>query len=180
MISWERKLALSDSMKNDIHRSRYAEPPQVDEAGLIAYLRTQPDVAAAYLFGSMATGRATPQSDVDIAVLLVRVPGDPGSALDRQLELTDELRRFTDREADVVILNRAPILLRRQVLAYGQLLYQGDREVRVNFEVQTGKEYADLKPMYDFFKEVLFDEIEEVGLGRRRRRPFRTTQLSQE
>jgi len=34
------------------------------------YLASQPDVVAAYVFGSVAQGRARPQSDVDIAVLL--------------------------------------------------------------------------------------------------------------
>ena len=168
-----------DSMKNDIYRARYAEPPKLNEAGLINYLRTQPDIAAEYLFGSLATGRATPQSDIDIAVLLMPVPDDPVELLNRQLELADQLRRFSDRDMDVVILNKVPLILRRQVLAHGRLLYQGDRNTRADFEVQTGKEYADLKPMYDFFKETLFEEIEEVGLGKRRRRPLRTTQLSQ-
>lgn len=168
-----------DSMKNDIDRARYAEAPELNEAGLITYLRAQPDIAAAYLFGSLATGRATPQSDIDIAVLLMHVPDDPVERLGRQLELTDQLRQFSDRDMDVVVLNKAPIILRWQVLAHGRLLYQGDRNTRAGFEVQTGKEYEDLKPMYDFFKEVLFEEIEEVGLGRRRRRPLLTTQLSQ-
>jgi len=168
-----------NSMKNDIYRARYAGPPELNEAGLITYLQAQPDVAAAYLFGSLATGRAAPHSDIDIAVLLTRVPDDPVDLLGRQLELADHLRRFSDRDMDVVILNKVPLILRRQVLAHGRLLHEGERNTRVDFEVQTGKEYADLKPMHDFFKGVLFEEIEEVGLGRRRRRPLRTTLLSQ-
>jgi len=37
---------------------------------LTEYLAAQPDVIAAYLFGSQATGRARAGSDVDVAVLL--------------------------------------------------------------------------------------------------------------
>ena len=38
---------------------------------------THPDVRAVYLFGSFATGRATPHSDADIVVEIA--PGDPES-----------------------------------------------------------------------------------------------------
>jgi predicted nucleotidyltransferase len=159
---------------NDIDRPKYATPPRLDEAGLIGYLKTQPDVAAAYLFGSMATGKSNPQSDVDIAILLTRISRDPMEAVERHLDLIASVASFSDRETDVVILNEGDVLFRRQVLAYGRLLYEGERWARIEFEVQTGKEYADLKPMYDFFKQALLDEIEEVGLGGRRRHPIQT------
>jgi predicted nucleotidyltransferase len=161
-------------VKNDIDRPKRNHPPRLDEAGLIEYFKTQPDIAAAYLFGSMATGKSNPQSDVDIAILLTSIRRDPAGALDRHLDLIVSVTSFADREADVAILNNGDVLFRRQVLAYGRLLYEGERRARVEFEVQTGKEYADLKPMRDFFKQALLDEIEEVGLGRRRRHPIQT------
>ncbi|RME36982.1 MAG: nucleotidyltransferase domain-containing protein, partial [Thermoflexia bacterium] len=42
---------------------------------LLEYLAAQPDVVAAYLFGSVAEGRARLQSDVDIAVHSGRAAG---------------------------------------------------------------------------------------------------------
>jgi uncharacterized protein len=141
-------------------------PPTLDEGRLVAFLATQPDIVAAYLFGSLAQGRATPHSDVDIAVLLAGTE----QAFERQLQLMGDLRPFADREVDVVILNRVPPVLQHQVLAYGQLLYEHDRRARVAFEVRAGQIYADLKPMYDFFTAELLREIREVGLGNRRRR----------
>ncbi|MEA3338488.1 MAG: nucleotidyltransferase domain-containing protein [Chloroflexota bacterium] len=84
-----------------------AHTPALDENGLAAFLATQPDVIAAYLFGSLAEGRATSHSDVDTAILFADA-SDPLAVGDRQLQLMDELERFTDREADVVILNTAP------------------------------------------------------------------------
>ncbi len=142
-------------------------------ADLVAFLSTQPDVAAAYLFGSLAEGRAAPRSDVDIAILL---GGDPDSdrIWERRFALWDALERFTDRELDVVILNQSPPLLQNQVLKHGRLLYEGDRAARVEFEVRAGKIYADLKPMYDFHTCDLLQKIKEVGLGGRRRRRRRT------
>jgi hypothetical protein len=81
----------------------------------------------------------------------------------------DELRRFADREVDVVILNTAPPVLKDQVLRHGRRIFERDRQARVEFEVRTGQEYADLKPMYDFFNRDLFAKIKEVGLVGRRR-----------
>ncbi len=140
---------------------------------LIAFLSTQSDVAAAYLFGSQAEGRAAPRSDVDIAILLIGQP-DPEQMWKRRLALWDALEQFTKRKLDLVILNQAPPLLQNQVLKHGRLLYEGDRAARVEFEVRAGKVYADLKPMQDFFGRALLREIKERELGRRRVRTPRT------
>ncbi|MGQ9710722.1 MAG: type VII toxin-antitoxin system MntA family adenylyltransferase antitoxin [Anaerolineae bacterium] len=154
----------------------YTHPPVLDEAGLIAFLATQPDVIAAYLFGSLAQGRAHPRSDIDVAVLLT--PMDPEAAFYRRLRLMEQLRPYADREVDVIVLNLAPPLLQHQVLKYGRLLYERDKLARADFEVRAGKVYADLKPIQDLFAQVLSQEIKEVGLGGRRRRPTRTTRIS--
>jgi len=162
-------------MKDDFRQPTFTHPPVLDETGLIAFLETQPDIAVAYLFGSLARGKATSRSDIDVAVLLRQLPKQLGGTTDRQLRLMDAFRGFADREVDVVILNTAPPVLKDQVLRYGRRLYESDRTTRVNFEVRTGQEYADLLPMYDFFNQDLFQKIKEVGLGQRRRRPHPTT-----
>jgi predicted nucleotidyltransferase len=164
-------------MKDEYGQKVHTRPPVLDQAGLIAFLATQPDVVAAYLFGSLAQGRATPHSDIDIAVLLTRAPDLLAGEPDRQLQLMGDLRRFADREVDVVILNTAPPLLQNQVLKYGRRLYERDRRARVDFEVRAGKTYTDLKPMSDFFTKALFKEIKEVGLGGRRRHRLRTADV---
>jgi len=138
-------------------------------SSLLEYLASQPDVVAAYVFGSVAQGRARPQSDVDIAVLLT-ADLDEETRFDRRLRLGWEAERVIGRPTDLVVLNDAPPLLQHQVLKHGRLIFERDRAARVEFEVRAGQIYADLKPMYDFFTEVLFKEIREVGLGGRRRR----------
>ena len=155
-------------MKDDFGLPTYPHSPVLDETGLIAFLETQPDIAAAYLFGSLAQGRATPRSDIDIAILLKRVPKQLGGATDRQLRLMDVFRGFADREVDVVILNTAPPVLKDQVLRYGRRLYECDRQARIEFEVRAGQEYVDAIPAYDFFTHAMFQELKEVGLGGRR------------
>lgn len=143
--------------------------PVFDEKGLVEFLATQPDVVAAYLFGSFAQGRATWNSDVDIAILLAETT-DSLVVGKRQLTLMNELRAFADREVDVVMLNTAPPVLQHQVLQYGRLLYERDRKARVEFEVRAGQIYADLQPMYELHTRDLLQKIQEVGLGGRRRR----------
>jgi len=95
----------------------YTRPPALDEASLVAFLATQTDVIAAYLFGSLAQGRASPRSDIDVAVLLA--PADPEAAFSRRLRLIEYLRPYADREADVIVLNTAPPILQNQVLRLG-------------------------------------------------------------
>ncbi len=146
---------------------------------LLEYLAAQPDVVAAYLFGSVAEGRARLQSDVDIAVLLA-ADLDEEARFDRRLRMGWEVERIIGRPTDLVVLNDAPPLLQHQVLKHGRLMFERDRAARVEFEVRAGKIYADLKPMYDFFKSALLKEIREVGLGGRRRRHRRAADLPAE
>lgn len=149
--------------------------PQINETALIEYLHRQPDIAAAYLFGSYAEGRAHPGSDVDVAVLFDEdvLSSDrswSGPLVQRPAQMRDDLSRLLGQKVDVVALNRASPLFRNQVLRTGRLLHEGHREQRIEFEVRTGKIYADLKPMYDFFNQDLLDKIGKVGLRGRRRR----------
>ncbi len=165
-------------VKDDMYRPKYAEPPKLDEAGLIAYLKTQQDVAAAYLFGSMATGKATAQSDVDVAILLIGASSDPLLLFDRQMQLEAGLRQFVDREFDLVVLNRTSLILCQEILSTGRVLYEGDRLARVMFQVKVGREYADMKPVYEFFTQAVFDAAREGRLGKPRSRHLRATQGS--
>jgi predicted nucleotidyltransferase len=135
-------------------------------AALIEYLSAQEDVLAAYLFGSHATGKARPGSDVDVAVLLSQK--DSLVRFERRLRLGNEAEDAIGRPVDLIVLNDAPPLLQHQVLKHGRLLDERDQRARVEFEVRAGQVYADLEPMRKFFQQALFREIEEVGLGGRR------------
>jgi hypothetical protein len=75
---------------------------------------------------------------VDIAVLLKdNVDATVGG--ERHLALMGDLERCVNREVDMVMLNTASLILQRQVLKHGRLLYEGDRRARVEFEVRAGK-----------------------------------------
>jgi uncharacterized protein len=163
-----RGLVESRTMTQANQHTPRTQLPRLDEEALVAFLATQPDIVAAYLFGSLASGRARADSDIDLAVWL---PGDPDARARyrRKLQLMEAVERFADREVDVVILNNASPTLQFQVLRHGRRIYEGDRAARIDFEVYAGKVYADVKPMRDMFNRALVQEIEEGQIGERQR-----------
>jgi uncharacterized protein len=110
------------------------------------------EVQAALLFGSRATGRARPDSDVDVAVLLSPDSKADGLGLRRLVgALTDEIA--ADR-LDVVILNGAPPALAFQVLKHGVVAFERDARPLHRFRVRTYGAHADYEPVERFFREV--------------------------
>jgi hypothetical protein len=91
-------------------------------------------VVFAYLFGSHALGQAGPASDVDVAVFLD--PADPPDRrLDRTLELLRRIATSAGVEADLLVLNDAPLRLLGRVLRDRIVVWSRDEPLRVRFEV---------------------------------------------
>jgi len=134
-----------------------AAVPVVDERvrERLAAAFDRPGVAAAYLFGSQATGRTGPLSDIDIAVWT-----DSGEArLDLRLELIGKAAEAAGTgEIDVVILNGAPPLLRHRAIRDGVLLVERDAQARVRLETEALLTYLDTAHLR-----------ETLAAGRRRR-----------
>ena len=102
------------------------------------------DVAAAYLFGSIARGTARRDSDVDVAVLFAE---DPPRTLDGfHLDWADEIKDLLGLPVDLVVLNFASADLVHQVLKDSRLLLNHDPAKRIDFEVQARNRYFDLLP----------------------------------
>ena len=107
------------------------------------------EIQTAYLFGSTATGRTRPDSDVDVAVLVAR-PATAKGALTYRLALMADLGAALRRpDIDVVILNDAPPLLAHRILSTGVLVFERSRTARVRFQVRTAARYSDQVPMYE-------------------------------
>jgi len=121
-------------------------------------------VAAAYLFGSAAEGHATPLSDVDIA-LVVRHNLSPYDQLKLELRLEGELAdRANIANADVRVINQAPLSIRGQVATQGILLYSIDEDIRIEFETTSRDEYFDYEPIARALREAFFADVRERGL----------------
>ncbi len=152
--------------------------PRVDVAGLARYFAAQPDVVVAYLFGSVARGTARPQSDVDIAVLFdARL--DALARVEREMEIARNLpKELATGEIDLRSLHNVSPVFLAQVLGTGTLLYARSESERIAFEVRAMSEYLDTRPLREYFKRHLFQEIREGNFGRRRRRYPRTTRIT--
>ena len=140
------------------------------------FLSRQPDVVAAYLFGSQARGTARARSDVDVAVLFA-ARLDEQTTLERQLAILVALTDLTSREVQVTVLNRASPFFTFQVLKDGRRLYERDKAERVEFEVRAYKTYFDFQPILEYQNKMLLKRIKETGLGRKKRRPSRALEV---
>jgi predicted nucleotidyltransferase len=102
-------------------------------------------VLFAYLFGSVATGRTRPGSDVDVGVVL-----EASVPTERYLELSLELaRRLATASGvggiEVVVLNAAPLPLRGRVVQERVVLFSRDEPFRVRFESKVTREFLDFQ-----------------------------------
>jgi uncharacterized protein len=107
------------------------------------------EVLAVYIFGSVATGRLRPNSDIDIAVLVdtALVSGDLFKC---RLLLMADLRQILARpDVEVLILNEAPPVLAQNVIAKGRLLFERSRSARIAFQIRTLNTFLDAQPMRD-------------------------------
>jgi predicted nucleotidyltransferase len=120
-------------------------------------LKDYPYIASAYLFGSVAYGKAGPMSDVDIAVLLKE-----GAPTGRELiheedylsyRIADALRV---KEADVIELNSQGLIFVHNVLKTGKLIYDADPHFRVKFVAKVISDYCDFEPTLRFMNNYYF------------------------
>ncbi len=107
-------------------------------------------VVHAYLFGSMAQGRATPQSDCDLAVQMAE-PWDSKSGLRLAAKMEPELRAICQRPVDLVFLNDASPLLRFEVIRFGEVLYSADDQARQEMEKRARDAYEEYVYIQSFF-----------------------------
>src|SRR6478672_11767035 len=111
-----------------------------------------PEIAAAYLFGSVARGTAGPGSDVDLGLLYTDDP--PRTLAGLGLDLEGDLERLLGLPVQVVVLNRAPVDLVVRVLRDKKLLHEGNRARRVRFEVRSRMEFWDLEPFLRRYRKL--------------------------
>lgn len=112
-------------------------------------LSRHPEIIAAYVFGSAVTGKLTPMSDIDVALLLREQP-----AFDQKLsflaEVGSDLQKLFRREADVKILNDMQNLpLVHEILSSGKVAFERDRECHRDFVARAVIAYLDFQPTYE-------------------------------
>jgi predicted nucleotidyltransferase len=126
------------------------DEPRHDTSALERRLRSvfneAPELAAVYLFGSVARATDSERSDLDLGLLLrADRPED-----DRHRFLGDLAVRLeaaaAPRAVDLVVLDGQGPTFCHEVLLEGRLIYESDRERRIDFESDTIVRALDFRP----------------------------------
>ncbi len=133
----------------------------------------QQGVEFAYLFGSVAEGKAGPLSDVDVAVYL-----DPGLSRKQRFEkrlqcigiITQALQR---NDVDVVVINDTDADLVQDVLVHGVLIFCHDPGVLADFRYQFTREYLDFAYYREQYWRASLDRIKRKELPHGLRETYR-------
>jgi len=115
------------------------------------------EIEVGYVFGSFSQGDF---GDVDVAILVAGEP-TPYQAMRFRARVERELERgFGYRfEADVKILNTAPISFQYEVIKSGRLVFSRDNERKVRYEAGVLSLYLDYADTLDWFDRVLLTRV---------------------
>ncbi len=116
---------------------------------LVDRLSRQPELVAAYLFGSQARGTAQRRSDVDVGIWLRH---RPTRFADTPFALAGELEAAIGKPVDLVVMNTAPSDLIHRILRDGELLVEHDRSARIQFEVRARNDFFDMARIRDAYR----------------------------
>ncbi len=129
-------------MKYQLSNEQIALKQQIAKA-----LVADQDVAAVYLFGSKAEGRAIVDSDLDLAVLF-KERLLPQEAYRRKERVFVRLDKVLRTDFDLVDLLSANLLLTSEILKNGVCLLENDTDVSRSFIAQKTVEYIDFEPVF--------------------------------
>lgn len=106
------------------------------------------------LFGSAASKRMRPDSDIDIAFLSKQKTG----AYDTFM-LAQELSGLLGRDVDIVDMSRASSVFKAQIVGKGEIIYDCDVYTSGLFRMRALKEYALLNEE----RQCIIDKIKGCG-----------------
>ena len=114
------------------------------EKSLADRLAREPDVDVVALFGSAASGRLLPDSDVD---LYVRLRATARWPVGKRLDVVADLERLCGREVDLVVEDDGTsVILRREVASRGRPLFEARAGAWTDACAAAIVAYADLEP----------------------------------
>lgn len=123
--------------------------------GLIARAKSDPDILAVFLFGSVCRGEESKASDVDVCLIL-----SPHFLRTDHLSFSRKrLEYLNDFSLDIQVFQALPLYIRKRVLGEGRLLFVRDEDQLYDLAIRTAKEYED-------FKHIYHDYLREVEIGR--------------
>ena len=155
------------SFAKDPHRTLPLPVPRGDARSFTGRIREIAEVLsghsgvqAIFLFGSHATGKARPDSDVDIGVVPA-VGASPGL----RLELLILLAGAGHDHVDLVLLDTAVLVVRFEVIRHNKLLWAAPDFDRGSFVSRVTREYLDFEPVLQRQREALRRRMEGARHG---------------
>ena len=118
-------------------------------ARLARALSPREEILEAYLFGSRARGQARRDSDIDVAVYVDESRVRDGVWGYRAELTTDLMVALGTNDVDVVVLNRASIVLYHRVLRDGVRVFSRDLRATTTRAGQALSRYFDFLPQLD-------------------------------
>ena len=118
------------------------------------------------LFGSQATDRARPNSDLDVAIL----PAGADPTVRRKLiaRASAALAGLVPSgRVDVVLIDEAPELLRHRIFEHGRVVVQHRPEDWRAWRVRTMREHGDREPYRRMLREAQRRRLQEGKTGGR-------------
>jgi predicted nucleotidyltransferase len=108
------------------------------ETAAVEALAPRYGIRLAIQHGSTVSGRARPDSDLDLALLLDRSP-----STDQYLSLVADLQSLSPgRDVDLVVLNHADPLLLHRIATHGRLLF-GSPSALHAFKIHAFRRFQD-------------------------------------
>lgn len=122
------------------------------------------DVAAVYLFGSLASHKAHPNSDIDLAILF-RHPSSKLESYQKLEKYFALLARVLRSEPDLVDLAHINLILLYEILKDGKLLIENDVEQNRNFMARKIIECLDFQVTMKRCAEGMYRKAKERMSG---------------
>ncbi len=118
---------------------------------LESFLRREPDVLFAYVFGSFIKSQRF--EDIDLAIYL------ENSGERKVLRLEREVEELLHLPVEISLLNEAPLSFAFRIVKEGKPIFIRDNKARCDFEGRIRVLYFDFLPFYQrYYKEVVLGQ----------------------
>lgn len=114
-------------------------------------------VTALYLFGSRAQNLAGPLSDYDFGILMKKAGYDYEKTYNSLYDILSPLcpRKFPNDIIDIVFLDRVSLELQINVIRYGRLLFNDNKNITANYEARIMLQTADFAPLRKSLSKII-------------------------